>query len=301
MFQANHSLHYEKLSTQRYILLYQPVEQDFLQLLDEQISGYLTRFEQTYSRFRADSVLAQLAIHWYIDNPSEELVSMLEFAINIEDNSNGYFSVLLADTLTSQWYWHHIPADNHGTEKAIVPLRSVLTISPTRITLEPWYRLDFGGFGKWRAVDAVANILQNNGITYALVNGWGDIRILDNTVWYDIVLEDPLHEDKSIGTVHLTSGWCAASSPRRRQRKKDGQTHHHLIDPHTKKSVISDRLAVHTYASNARMADVASTILYVCPPDQIAPLLWQLSIACLIILEDYSTIQSPWYPKIIAS
>lgn len=104
MQQINHTLTYEKLGTHRYILFYQPVEQDFLQLLDEKIVQYLTRFEQEYSRFRADSLLTTLATHGYIEHPSQELIDMFQFAMEIEEKSNGYFSVLLADTLAAHGY-----------------------------------------------------------------------------------------------------------------------------------------------------------------------------------------------------
>lgn len=288
--QTSHTLSFENLGTHWYISLYDNVSEDQKEILSQTIQTYLGAFERTYSRFRNDSIVAQLSNEWVVENPSQELIDMLTFVVDIEEKSEWYFSILLADTLTSSWYGRHI-WDQKLLD--VVPLKNILTISSTKITLTPWYSLDFWWFGKWRAVDAIAQIVLNSWIWYATINWGGDIRVL----WEQtLVLEDPMDHTKSIWEIQITQWWVAASSPNRRKRTHEWKSYHHLINPHTKQSVQSPLMAVHTYAKNTLLADVASTILFVCPLEKIESIAQKLWVEYFLVFDDYSTVRSKWYP-----
>lgn len=296
--QINHTLSYENLGTHWHILIYDDITLDTVEELNSHIQWYLGSFERTYSRFRHDSIVSQLSNEWIISHPSQELVDMLHFVMDIEERSEWYFSILLADTLTYNGYGKHSWED---TPKDIVPLKSVLTIESDKITLKPGWSLDFWWFGKWWAVDAVASLIQKHGIKHAVVNGWGDIRVVDNTLPYTLVLEDPMDGSKSISNITFSQGWVAASSAQRRKRVHAWKSHHHLINPHTKESVKSDVMAVHTYAKNTLMADVASTILFVCPLEKIESIAQKLWVEYFLVFDDYSIIRSKGYPIHLAN
>ena len=291
--QTNHTLSYDNLGTHWYITIYDTVSDNQKELLNQTIQTYLGSFERMYSRFRNDSIVAQLSNEWVVENPSQELIDMLTFVIDIEEKSEWYFSILLADTLTSSWYGKHIweqkPLD-------VVPLKSILTISSTKITLAPWYSLDFWWFGKGWAVDGVAQIVQDSGIWHAIINGGGDIRVLTIDDPHTLILEDPMDHTKSIWKIQLTQWWVAASSPNRRKRMHEWKLYHHLINPHTKQSVQSPLIAVHTYAKNTLLADVASTILFVCPLEKVESIAQKLWVEYFLVFDDYSTMRSKGYP-----
>lgn len=284
---------YENLGTHRYITINDTISEEHKETLNSSIQSYLGSFERMYSRFRNDSIVAQLSNEWVVDNPSQELIDMLTFVLEIEEKSEWYFSILLADTLTSSWYGRH-SVDHKALD--IVPLNSIITIAPDKISLEPWYSLDFWWFGKWRAVDWVAAIVKDSGIQDAIINGGWDIRVLSNWTPIILILEDPIDHSKSIWEISLSQWWVAASSAQRRKRVHEWKNYHHLINPHTKESVQSPLIAVHTYARNTLLADVASTILFVCPLEKIEPISKKLWVEYLLVFEDYSVIRSKGYP-----
>ena len=288
--QTNISLSYENLWTHWYITINDAVTDNQKEKINSSIQSYLESFERTYSRFRNDSIVVQLSNEWVVENSSQELIDMLTFVLDIEEKSEWYFSILLADTLTSSWYGKHIwdqkPLD-------VVSLKSILTISSDKITLSPWYSLDFWWFGKWRAVDAIARIVQEHWISNAIINWGWDIHVM----WEQtLVLEDPMDHTKAIWEITLSQWWVAASSPNRRKRMHEWKSYHHLINPHTKQSVQSPLMAVHTYAKNTLLADVASTILFVCPLEKIESIAQKLWVEYFLVFDDYSTIRSKWYP-----
>jgi thiamine biosynthesis lipoprotein len=125
------------------------------------------------------------------------------------------------------------------------------------VRLVPGARLDLGGIGKGLAVDAAAAALRSaHGF---LVDAGGDIRIggvsPDGGLW-GIAVQDPTNLDRDLAVLALTDGAVATCSVGRRRWVHDGSVQHHLIDPRTGKSAVSDVLAATVIASSCATAEV---------------------------------------------
>jgi thiamine biosynthesis lipoprotein len=97
--------------------------------------------------------------------------------------------------------------------------------------------LDFGGFGKEWAVDIVAQIARDHGLTAALVDFGHDLRAVGlpsgRPAWH-IGLEDPAAPGALKGSLALTRGQGVASSGDYLRRVViDGVRYGHIVDPRT--------------------------------------------------------------------
>jgi FAD:protein FMN transferase len=138
-------------------------------------------------------------------------------------------------------------------------------VSATTTTLA----LDLGGIAKGRAVDAIVEILGRHGVTDAVVNAGGDLRVLGSRGdrRWRIGVQDP-RGGGVLGTVELGDGEAAFTSGDYERYYETGATRaHHLLDPAT------GRPATHTQAvtvitADGTTADAAATALFVAGPDR---------------------------------
>ena len=97
--------------------------------------------------------------------------------------------------------------------------------------------LDLGGIAKGYAVDKVIEILKRKGITSALVNAGGDVRVIgnkpDGKPWR-IGVQDPRQSDGISAKLALTQ-WDTMETSGDYQRfiMKDGVRYSHILDPRT--------------------------------------------------------------------
>jgi len=114
-----------------------------------------------------------------------------------------------------------------------------LVVHGNRVTSSnPAVQIDFGGYAKGYALDRAARILQDAGITNALVNVGGNILALGrrgDTPWR-VGVENPRGTDEAglLGTIELADGEAIGTSgDYRRYYIVDGKRYSHIIDPRT--------------------------------------------------------------------
>lgn len=97
--------------------------------------------------------------------------------------------------------------------------------------------LDLGGIAKGYATDKAIEVLKSKGITSALVNAGGDVRVIgnkpDGKPWR-IGIQDPRNADGISGKMDLTE-WDTMETSGDYQRfiMKDGVRYSHILDPRT--------------------------------------------------------------------
>lgn len=138
---------------------------------------------------------------------------------------------------------------------------SSTTISGTTVTLPRGATLDPGGVGKGLAADILVDHALRLGALGALVEIGGDIRITgtppDNSRWR-LGIEDPFTPQQHCAVINLVDGAVATSSVLKRTWDKDSESHHHLIDPTTGRSIQSDVVSVSVIAVSASIAEVVA-------------------------------------------
>ena len=99
---------------------------------------------------------------------------------------------------------------------------------------------------------------------------------------WTILLEHPDETENAFGKITLTDGAIASSAPNRRKWSKK---HHHLINPHTRRSEQSIK-AIFILAKTGIDADAYATALFASGIDEALELSSKLPIETLIITPD---------------
>lgn len=216
-------------------------------------------FDQRYSRFRDDSLVAQLAREGVLTNPPKELIDMLAFAKDMYEVSGGAFSIAVGASLHRMGYG--LRAHGHSIRRNIW---DEITYSRQKIVIPKGEMLDFGGFGKGWLIDRFVEVMRTAGIHEFIVNGGGDLYC-ESDAPIEFKLEDPYDETKQFGQTRITHGALAVSNTIKRAWQ-DGDAHkHHIIDPVTDDSSDSGIVASYVRADTALIADTMATILIVRP------------------------------------
>ena len=96
--------------------------------------------------------------------------------------------------------------------------------------------LDLGGIAKEYAVDCASKVLQQSGVTSAMVNLAGDIDVIGqkgNLTPWAVGIVHPRNPQKSLGALAIHSGAIATSGDYQRYFELEGKRYHHLINPKT--------------------------------------------------------------------
>jgi thiamine biosynthesis lipoprotein len=194
------------------------------------VAGFVTTYENNYSRFKSDSLLSTLNRERTLSHPPVELVELLEYGKQLYLRSDTHFNFLTGHILEARGYnadytfkdtLSDVPAGNPITD---------LTISPQKIELRHG-NLDLGGFGKGYLIDLVAKAFKDTfALEQFLINGGGDMYATHhNGAPVEIYLEHPINHGTILTSTHLRNQGFAASSPHRRVWQNSTGTHHHII------------------------------------------------------------------------
>ncbi len=234
---------------------------------------WVHRFESRYSRFRPDSIVSRINAaagrNWVeIDREMEE---MLDVCGSVHALTGGVIDVT-AGPLLLLWDYHQ-PVPVVPTDAQIAATRTLsnwllVQRSPGRVYLpQAGMRLDFGGWGKEWAVDAVADLARQHDIPHALVDFGHDIRCVgtppDRPAWH-VGLEDPFRPGTPLGSVALQAGrGIASSGDYLRGFTVGGRRYGHIIDSRSGRPVANDCRQVTVIADTCFQAGLLSTTAFV--------------------------------------
>lgn len=227
--------------------------------LKDDILRYANEFDNAYSRFKDDSLVAQLARHGILHNPTPELVSMLEFSKQMYLASGGAFNITVGATLHKFGYGSRA----RGGELIADPW-SEITWDAAKVVSPKGLMLDFGGFGKGWMIDTIAGILRAADINQFIVNGGGDLYVQNDSP-VDFALENPQKPGTALRGVMLQKGALAGSDMVKRTWKDGKLTKHHIIDPDLQDSSNGGIIASYVIAETALLADTMATIMILRP------------------------------------
>lgn len=180
---------------------------------------------------------------------SEELFDLLTQAAEYSRLTEGAFDITYASVGYMYDFHEHKRPDQAQIDKALpaVNYRHVL-LDPKSHTVkfsQPGVRIDLGGIGKGHAVDRGIAILQQRGISHALVTAGGDSRIIGDRFGQPWVvgIRHPDRKDEVIARIPLEDTAISTSGDYERYFEENGVRYHHIIDPHTGQSARKVRSA----------------------------------------------------------
>jgi thiamine biosynthesis lipoprotein len=197
------------------------------------------RIEQRYSRFRADSFLAEInrvAERGGSIEVDEETAGLLDYAYACHRKSAGLFDIS-AGSLYQAWDFSLNRLPEQDLINSLLPrvgLQKILW-SASRLQFPvAGMQLDFGGIGKEYAADRAADLCLSNGICAGLIDLGGDIRIIgphpDGSPWR-IGIRDPAHPETALVVVDVKEGAMASSGDYERYIDVAGQRYCHILNP----------------------------------------------------------------------
>lgn len=218
---------------------------------------------------------------------SQDMITVLERSLQFSEMTDGVFDVTIGP-LTTLWGIgkkgdYVPPADEIAKARSLVDYKK-LTIDPAAKTVmleKPGMMLDLGAVAKGYAVDRAIDILKQHGITSALVNAGGDIRVIGsrpNGEAWRIGIQHPRRSEEIAAKLALTD-WdtLVTSGDYQRFFEKDGVRYHHILNPKTGRPAIeSETISVTVGTTNSLDGDILSTVLFLLGPDAGNKLLSQL-------------------------
>jgi thiamine biosynthesis lipoprotein len=169
------------------------------------------------------------------------------------------------------WFVSHPPPSDAAINEWLsdIPTMADIHLNNGELTSDnPKVKLGFGGFAKGYAVDAAVTILQNLGVTNAIVNIGGDLRAIGShgkRPWI-IGIRHP-RKDGMMASIALKGDESVfTSGDYERFFEFEGTRYPHIIDPRTGLPA-REATSVTVLHSNASEADAAATALLVAGKD----------------------------------
>jgi thiamine biosynthesis lipoprotein len=204
--------------------------------------------EQKLSRFLPDSSLSRLNRLRQVEDAT--LAEVVRAALDVRDRTAGAFDPTLGARLSELGYDATFDEiERPLTSGPYQPSSLVVAVEQDCVRLGGSGELDLGGIAKGWIVDRVVDFLSTEGVTNAIVDGGGDLRVVGGP-W-------PIEYGSGL-VAHVGSGAIATSSIRRRSwRDANGRGLHHVLDPRSGEPV---RPPVHTVTIRARQAALADAL-----------------------------------------
>jgi thiamine biosynthesis lipoprotein len=214
----------------------------------------------------------------YLDNPSEELLEMIELSLEYNEITDGCFDITVQplldlwqyDESADRQFWEMDKSDQQSAIDVAMNLvgNECIILDGNTIRLMEGSSITLGGIAKGYAADEALKTLQDLGVKHALVNAGGDIRTLgkkpDGERW-GIALVNPDDTTQSLASF-VVEGQAVTTSGNYERYFNPDKSAHHIINPKTGFS--ADKcISVTIIAESGTRADALATGVFVLGPD----------------------------------
>ena len=255
------SLAFEAIGTSWTIEVYDLNTQSAGDKLRVAIAERIEQFDQTYSRFRPDSLVTTIAAHAGSYAFPGDAEPLLAYYRELYDVTAGAVTPLIGNVLVDAGYdanYSFKPAPLMSPPAWDNAMRWEAPILTT--TRSVW--LDFGAAGKGYLIDLVTALITAAGYQHYVIDAGGDMRYagpLNDRL--SVGLENPDDTSQAVGIAQLSGGALCGSAGNRRA----WANFHHTIHPHTLASPTHIK-AIWVTAATAMLADGLTTALYFTTP-----------------------------------
>jgi thiamine biosynthesis lipoprotein len=261
----------------------------------------VSRLEDMFSLFRADSVLSQLNRTGRVNHAPAEFVALLRTSLDMAALSGGLFDPSI-QPLWALYFEHFVvqgntqppTAEQIESARALVNWRNVRQVGSEVTLARAGMGLSFNSIGQGFITDRCCEVLRAHGFSQVLVD-MGELRAMaakpDGSAW-QIGLADPRDPKRSRHTLSVFDQAVATSGGYGTMLDAAG-LYTHLINPHTGRTAPAFE-SVTVVASTATQANALSTTLALIPSHDVSARLALLRSqpGCRAICIDYSGLVS---------
>ena len=221
-------------------------------------------FDRTYSRFRDDSLVSEIAERPGTFEFPDDAASLFDTYRRLYTATEGAMSPLVGHAMDDLGYDRAYSLRPTGRTSPAPSWDDAFAWDGRALTTARPVSLDVGAAGKGYLVDIISELLADAGHTEFIVDGSGDIRHAGSQ-GIRVALEHPKDPTKAIGVANLHGNSICASASNRRAW---GNGLHHVIDATTG---LPTRGVIATWAISAlaREADGIATALFFAEPSRI--------------------------------
>ena len=275
---------FEAIGTHWRITLAEELTPSVSAALEKKIFERIDEFDRAYSRFRDDSLVAEMARKegkYTLPDDGPLLILLYE---RVYDITKGKVTPLIGSVMEEAGYdkqYSLLPKEVH------TPLawEDALMFDGSNLTLRNPALLDFGAAGKGYLVDLVARVIEGECYGGLIIDAGGDIIHRGaNGAKLRVGLEHPLDLAKVIGVAELGEESICGSAGNRRVWGE----YTHIIDPTTLTSP-RDILATWVVADTTLLADMLATCLFFVSPETLIP---HFAFQHIILYKDLTVIHS---------
>jgi thiamine biosynthesis lipoprotein len=219
-------------------------------------------FDKDYSRFRDDSLVAEMAQapgNYLLPEDAEPMFDMYR---DLYTYTNGAVTPLIGQALVDAGYDAQYSFKPKTLSKPPTWDEALAYTYPNLRMKQPAL-LDVGALGKGYLIDIVADVVESFDVQNFVVDAGGDM-VIRGANPIQVGLEHPDQLDEVIGIVTLKAQALCGSAGNRRKWAQ----YHHIIDPE-KLSSPDHIKAVWVTAASAMIADGLTTALFFVGPDQL--------------------------------
>ena len=277
-FEATHAT----MGTQFRTILYANREAQAKAAFDA-VATRLNALNASLSDYIATSEVSRLSAsagrsHWTLLHP--DLAAVLTFGQRLAQQTDGAFDMTVGP-LTRLWRTsrrhNKLPTKNRLSQAREATGHAHLTLDLHRNRaqlLRPGMRLDLGGIAKGYGVDEAVKTLKTHGITAALVDGGGDLRVVGHPPGSDgwRIASQELDANETMKARFVNNVAVATSGDLHQSVNIDGRKFSHIIDPRTGLGQ-EFRRTVSVTAPTGMMADALASALSVLPTGSSSSLL----------------------------
>lgn len=238
--------------------------------VDQLIRDRIESFDQTWSRFRADSLVTAVATRPGSYEFSDDAPPLFDLYDRLFNSTDGAMTPLVGRSLEHLGYDREYSLTVTAPAESAADWQTAVQRSGSRVTVAEPALIDVGAAGKGHIVDIVGELLRDHDIDEFVIDASGDLLVssgsrLGGTV-HRIALEHPLDPSLAIGVAELSNGSICASGSNRRVW---GEGLHHILDGRTGLPT-RDVIATWAIAPTALVADGLATALFFADPARLA-------------------------------
>lgn len=203
-------------------------------------------------------------------NVSDECFELIKTAIQVSESCDGNFDITVYPA-AKLWGFttssYKVPSENELVEvKSSIGYNKIeLDESTKSVKIPKGTSLDLGGIAKGYIADRAADVLKEQGVTSALLNFGGNIKLVGSK---------PQGENFKIGVkAPFTNGYFAilkaedvtasTSGGYERYFEENGERYHHILNPFTASPAESDVISATVVGEKGEVCDALSTAAFV--------------------------------------
>lgn len=227
------------------------------------IHRYIEQYDQTYSRFRPDSLVTKVANQAGTYQFTEDSIELISFYKSLYDITDGKVTPLIGAALSNAGY-DATYSFKQQRQLAVPSWDQAMHWDGTTLTTTQPIVLDIGAAGKGYLIDKISELLTLNHVDEYIIDASGDLLhrgISENVVG----LEHPHDPSKVIGAILIQNASICASASNKRVW---GNGMHHIFDPHTMQPT-REIVATWVISRKAMIADGIATALFFTSPEKL--------------------------------